>query len=138
MQENKVIAYASRQLRKHEENYPTHDLEIVDVVFALKIWRSYLNGETIENVSLATIDGEASEPLGAQAVRQAGLLQRIQEEQGKDKNLQKISEDVRTQGGRNASGYHLADDGTLLHNGRIIVSDSGGLREEILGLAHHT
>ncbi|KAF8051236.1 hypothetical protein N665_1769s0002 [Sinapis alba] len=38
----KVIAYASRQLRKHEGNYPTHDLEMAAVVFALKIWRSYL------------------------------------------------------------------------------------------------
>jgi hypothetical protein len=42
MQEGRVIAYASRQLRKHEENYPTHDLELVAVVFALKIWRHYL------------------------------------------------------------------------------------------------
>ena len=41
-QHGKVIAYASRQLRKHEGNYPTHDLEMAAVVFALKIWRSYL------------------------------------------------------------------------------------------------
>jgi len=39
-----VIAYASRQLRKHEENYPTHDLELAAIVFALKIWRHYLYG----------------------------------------------------------------------------------------------
>ena len=39
-----VIAYASRQLKKHEENYPTHDLELEAVVFALKIWRHYLYG----------------------------------------------------------------------------------------------
>ena len=37
MQEGKVIAYASRQLRRHEENYPTHDLEMAAVVFALRI-----------------------------------------------------------------------------------------------------
>ncbi|GKC12711.1 putative reverse transcriptase domain-containing protein [Tanacetum coccineum] len=42
MQRGKVIAYASRQLKKHEENYPTHDLEFVAVVFALKILRHYL------------------------------------------------------------------------------------------------
>ncbi|WVZ76490.1 hypothetical protein U9M48_024465 [Paspalum notatum var. saurae] len=42
MQEGKVIAYASRQLRKHEVNYPTHDLELAAVVHALKIWRHYL------------------------------------------------------------------------------------------------
>ncbi|WVZ84938.1 hypothetical protein U9M48_031905 [Paspalum notatum var. saurae] len=42
MQEGKVIAYASRQLRKHELNYPTHDLELAAVVHTLKIWRHYL------------------------------------------------------------------------------------------------
>ena len=44
MQEGKVIAYASRQWRKHEEHYPTHDLELAAVVHALKIWRHYLLG----------------------------------------------------------------------------------------------
>jgi hypothetical protein len=44
MQRNNVIAYASRQLKKHEENYATHDLELGAVVFALKIWRHYLYG----------------------------------------------------------------------------------------------
>ncbi|KAA3462027.1 RNA-directed DNA polymerase (Reverse transcriptase) [Gossypium australe] len=45
MQEGKVIAYASRQLKPHEKNYPTHDLGLVAIVFALKIWRHYLFGE---------------------------------------------------------------------------------------------
>ncbi|GKD10419.1 reverse transcriptase domain-containing protein [Tanacetum coccineum] len=44
MQRGKVIAYASRQLKIHEENYTTHDLELGAVVFALKIWRHYLYG----------------------------------------------------------------------------------------------
>ncbi|WMV08080.1 hypothetical protein MTR67_001465 [Solanum verrucosum] len=43
-----VIAYASRQLKVHEKNYPTHDLELVAVVFALKIWRHYLYGVKCE------------------------------------------------------------------------------------------
>jgi hypothetical protein len=42
MQEGKVIAYASRQLRKHEKNYPTNDLELAAVLHALKIWRHYM------------------------------------------------------------------------------------------------
>jgi hypothetical protein len=46
MQEGRVKPYASRQLRRHEENYPTHDLELVAVVHALKIWRHYLLGNT--------------------------------------------------------------------------------------------
>ncbi|WVZ58717.1 LOW QUALITY PROTEIN: hypothetical protein U9M48_008957, partial [Paspalum notatum var. saurae] len=45
MQEGRVIAYASRQLRKHETNYPTHDLELAAVVHAPKIWRHYLAGQ---------------------------------------------------------------------------------------------
>ncbi|GJV47357.1 putative reverse transcriptase domain-containing protein [Tanacetum coccineum] len=44
MQRDKVIAYASRQLKIHEKNYTTHDLELGAVVFALKIWRHYLYG----------------------------------------------------------------------------------------------
>ncbi|KAK5811692.1 hypothetical protein PVK06_027050 [Gossypium arboreum] len=45
MQEGRVVAYASRQLKPHEKNYPTHDLELAAIVFALKIWRHYLFGE---------------------------------------------------------------------------------------------
>ncbi|KAA3488092.1 CCHC-type integrase [Gossypium australe] len=41
----KVVAYASYQLKPHETNYPTHDLELVAIVFALKIWRHYLYWE---------------------------------------------------------------------------------------------
>jgi hypothetical protein len=48
MQDGKVIAYASRQLKKHERNYPTHDLVLAAVVFALKSWRHYLYGETCD------------------------------------------------------------------------------------------
>ncbi|GJU73268.1 putative reverse transcriptase domain-containing protein [Tanacetum coccineum] len=44
MQREKVIAYASRQLKKHEENYTTHDLELGAIVFALRLWRHYLYG----------------------------------------------------------------------------------------------
>ncbi|XP_074299612.1 uncharacterized protein LOC141630751 [Silene latifolia] len=44
----KVIAYASRQLKQYEENYPTHDLELGAVVFALQLWRRYLYGATFK------------------------------------------------------------------------------------------
>jgi hypothetical protein len=44
MQHGKVIAYASRQLKTHEVNYPVHNLELATVVFALRIWRHYLYG----------------------------------------------------------------------------------------------
>ena len=44
MQGDNVIAYASRQLKTHEENYPTHDLQLAAIVFALKVWRHNLYG----------------------------------------------------------------------------------------------
>ena len=208
MQDEKVTAYGSRQLRKHEENYPTHDLEMAAVVFALKIWRSYLYGETIQiftnhkslkylftqsdlnlrqrrwmefitdydlqiqyhpgkanvvadalsrrrsdtaiekdlealnaefkMISLSAIEGEGSEPLGLRAVNQANLLQRIREEQKEDVMLNKIIKELEESGGRNDSGYHLAEDRTLLLNGRITVPVGKELREEILRIAHHS
>jgi len=51
MQDRNVVAYASRQLRTHEKNYPTHDLELAAIVFALKIWRHYLYGGKFEMFS---------------------------------------------------------------------------------------
>ena len=48
IQNGKLIAHASCQLKKHEQNYPTHDLEMTAVVFAMKIWRHYLYGVTYE------------------------------------------------------------------------------------------
>lgn len=48
MQQDKVIAYASRQQKDHEKNYPTHDLELAAIVYTLKIWRHYLFRETVK------------------------------------------------------------------------------------------
>ena len=48
MQSGRVVAYGSRQLKNHEQNYPTQDMELVAVAFALKIWRHYLYGEEFE------------------------------------------------------------------------------------------
>ena len=45
MQSGRGVVYGSRQLKNHERNYPTHDMELVVIVFALKIWRHYLYGE---------------------------------------------------------------------------------------------
>ena len=48
MQSRRVVAYGSRQLKNHEQNCLTHDLELAAIVFALKIWRHYLYGEQFE------------------------------------------------------------------------------------------
>ena len=48
MQNGQVVAYGSRQLKTHEMNYPTHDLELATIVFALKMWSHYLFGSKFE------------------------------------------------------------------------------------------
>ena len=48
MQFRRVVAYGSRQLKNHEKNYPTHDMELAAVILALKIWGHYLYGEEFE------------------------------------------------------------------------------------------
>ena len=48
MQFGRVVSYGSHQLKNHEQNYPTHDMELATVVFALKIWRHYLYGKEFE------------------------------------------------------------------------------------------
>ena len=55
MQDGKVIPYASRQLRPHESNYPTHDLELAAVVLALKIWRHYLYGKNAISIQITRV-----------------------------------------------------------------------------------
>ena len=51
MQSGRVVAYGSHQLKNHEQNYPTHNMELASVVLALKIWRHYLYGEQFEMYS---------------------------------------------------------------------------------------
>ncbi|KAL4323312.1 hypothetical protein GQ457_11G027170 [Hibiscus cannabinus] len=83
MQEGRVIAYASRELRPHELNYPTHDLELAVVVFALKIWRNYLYGE--KEVSVEWYEGISNyvarcltcQEVKAEHQHPSGLLQPI-------------------------------------------------------------
>ena len=50
MQHGNIMAYASRELKDHKKNYPTHNFEMAVVVFTLKLWRHYLYGEQFEVV----------------------------------------------------------------------------------------
>ena len=97
-----------------------------------------LLNQELKQVKLVVLEGQASEPLGIQAVNQASLIQRIREEQIKDEKLLKIAEELKGQAGPNNVGYYLAEDGTLLINGRITVPKGQGLRDEILRIAHHS
>ena len=65
-----MVAYTSRQLKPHENNYPTHDLELAVIVFALKIWRNYL----YEEKCLIYIDHKSLKYLPSQ--RELNLRQR--------------------------------------------------------------
>ncbi|GJQ93831.1 putative reverse transcriptase domain-containing protein [Tanacetum coccineum] len=83
MQRGKVIAYASRQLKIHEKNYTTHDLELGAVVFALKIWRHYLSfsGDydcEIRYHPILTAESEASEVVNAPAEMLRGLDEQME------------------------------------------------------------
>jgi hypothetical protein len=55
MQDGHVVEYASRQLRNHEAHYPTHDLELAAVVYALKIWRHYLMGKEVNYIPIIRV-----------------------------------------------------------------------------------
>ncbi|XP_020208256.1 uncharacterized protein LOC109793202 [Cajanus cajan] len=68
-QDRQVVGYASRQLKTHERNYPTHDLELVAVVFALKIWRHYLYGAKFDVFS----DHKSKENVVADALSRKSL-----------------------------------------------------------------
>jgi hypothetical protein len=48
MQDIRVITYISRKLRRHEENYATHDLDLLAIVYSLRVWRHYLIGLKFE------------------------------------------------------------------------------------------
>ncbi|KAA0043430.1 hypothetical protein E6C27_scaffold1639G00400 [Cucumis melo var. makuwa] len=86
MQDENVIDYASRQLKTHECNYPTHDLELATVVLALKIWRHYLFRA---NVVADALSRKSRLPKSVLYGIQVALLTEIVRKQSEDSNLQK-------------------------------------------------
>jgi hypothetical protein len=55
IQDGHVVAYASQQLRMHEEHYPTHDLELAVMVHTLNIWRHYLIGMVVNSIRIIRV-----------------------------------------------------------------------------------
>ncbi|GJU45656.1 putative reverse transcriptase domain-containing protein [Tanacetum coccineum] len=110
MQREKVISYASRQLKIHEKNYTTHDLELGAVVFALKIWRHYLYGTKCTERTRTTIK---SEDVGGMLIENAKFPEAIRE--------QKLEPRA---------------DGTLCLNGRSWLPCYGDLRTVIMHESH--
>ncbi|GJY44271.1 reverse transcriptase domain-containing protein [Tanacetum coccineum] len=150
MQRDKVIAYASRQLKSYEKNYTTHDLELGAVVFALKIWRHYLYGTK----SVIYTDHKSLQHIFDQKelnMRQRrwlelfsdyeceikyhpvkGLILAAQVKAFKDENV--IAE------GLNGMDQQMEkrEDGSLHYMDRIWVPLVGGVRTKIMDEAHKT
>nr|GEU29264.1 hypothetical protein [Tanacetum cinerariifolium] len=146
MQREKVIAYASRQLKVHKKNYTTHDLELGSMVFALKIWRHYLYGTkcTVEaNIVADPLSHkERIEPLQVRAlIMTIGLdlpkkILKAQIEALKPENLK--NKDVGGMIRKDIPKEKLEPraDGTLCLNGRSWLPCYGDLRSVIMHESH--
>ncbi|TYK23808.1 ty3-gypsy retrotransposon protein [Cucumis melo var. makuwa] len=119
MQQGKVVAYVSRQLKSHEQNYPTHDLELAAVVFALKIWRHYLYGK-------ANVVADALS-------RKPTLRQKIIVAQRNDPYL--VEKRCLAEVGQ-VVGFSISSDGGLLFKRRLCVPIDRAVKTELLTEAH--
>ncbi|KAH0650287.1 hypothetical protein KY284_030199 [Solanum tuberosum] len=114
MQRCKVIAYASRQLKVHEKNYPTHDLELVVVVFALKIWRHYLIClEFLKDydMSMDYYPGKANVVEDALSRLSMGSVAHVEEE------IKELAKDVHRLARLGVRLMSISDGGVTVHNG---------------------
>nr|GFC80869.1 retrotransposon protein, putative, Ty3-gypsy subclass [Tanacetum cinerariifolium] len=137
MQHGKVIAYASRQLKPYEVNYPTHDLELAAVVFALKIWRHYLYGESCDiftdykSLKYIFMQRELNMRQRHCLRIEPDLISRIKEAQKEDSEIWTIVENLDKQ-----VEFHLDDDHVLWQDTRLVVPNDVSLREALLTEAH--
>ncbi|KAL4011676.1 hypothetical protein IC575_028737 [Cucumis melo] len=146
MQQGRVVAYASRQLKSHEQNYPTHDLELAVVVFALKIWRHYLKVahsaalitkqapllRDFERAEIAVSVGEVTSQL-AQLSVQPTLRQRIIVAQLNDPYLVEKRRLIETGQGED---FSISSDDGLTFKGRLCVPEDSAVKTELLTEAH--
>ncbi|GJU14011.1 putative reverse transcriptase domain-containing protein [Tanacetum coccineum] len=154
MQREKVIAYTSRQLRKNEENYTTHDLELGAVVFALRLWRHYLYGTkyTIELLSdydcviryhpgKANVVADALSRKDKEPIRVRALVVTVHNnlpEQIRNAQVEACKEENIGAEGFRGEGepFEVRSDGTKCLKGRVWLPLFGGLRGLIMLESH--
>ncbi|KAG7585890.1 Reverse transcriptase domain [Arabidopsis thaliana x Arabidopsis arenosa] len=160
LEQREGVCLCSRQLRKHEGNYPTHDLEMATVVFALKIWRSYLYGGKVQvftdHKSLKYIFPQpepnlrqrrwmelvadydldiAYHPGKANLVDDALSRKRVALAQERD--IESLKDEVLIKDSKvEGSEYQVSANGIILVHGQVCVPRDKNLRREILSEAH--
>ncbi|GJU50285.1 putative reverse transcriptase domain-containing protein [Tanacetum coccineum] len=142
MQREKVIAYASRQLKPNEENYTTHDLELGAVVFALKIWRHYLYGtkytvftdhKSLQHILNKKIIEHETTPLVGIACR----LRSLSPWNGKSQNEALKEENIKAENLRGMDkAFEVRPDGTRCIKNRSWLPLFGNLRDLIMHESH--
>ncbi|GJY96937.1 putative reverse transcriptase domain-containing protein, partial [Tanacetum coccineum] len=140
MQREKVIAYASRQLKPHEENYTTHDLELGAVIFALKIWRHYLYGTNANVIADALIRKKRIKPLRVRALIltvHPKLPFKILEAQNDTQNEALKEENVKNKNLRGMDkSFEIRPDRTRCIKNQSWLPLFGGLRDLIMHESH--
>ncbi|KAH0695899.1 hypothetical protein KY289_013381 [Solanum tuberosum] len=164
MQHGKVIAYVSRQLKVHEMNYLTHDLELAAVVFSLKIWRHYLYGvhvdvftvhkslqyvfshkelnlhlrrwlEFLKDYEMNVLYNPGKDNVVVDALSRLSMGSVAHVEE-ENKELEKDVHRIDLLG--KVEVFFQEGDGVLRHQGRLYVPKVGELRQQILTEAHNS
>ena len=129
-----MIVYASHQLKKHEKNYPTHDLELAAVVFALKIWRHYLYDVPYQIFT----DHKSLQYIFTQ--KELNLRQRRWLELIKDYDCiieyHPRKANVVADALSRKPEFQIRDDGVIVRGSRMCVPEIGELKMEIMEEAH--
>ncbi|XP_070045755.1 uncharacterized protein [Nicotiana tomentosiformis] len=155
MQHDKFVAYAYRQLRKHEKNYPTHNLELAIVIHALKMWRHYLYSIYVDiymdHKSLQYIFKQKKlnlhqrrwlellkgydvdilyHPGKANDTTTSSLVTKVMERQYEDPVLVHHRD---TTPHKEKTPFEITEDGVLRYQGRLCVPNVAGLRRQVMG-----
>ncbi|XP_062110424.1 uncharacterized protein LOC133822186 [Humulus lupulus] len=147
MQEGRVVAYASRKLKDYEMNYPTHDLELAAVVFALKIWRHYLYGKDDDKLDVPSSLVQTA-TIGSSKIGHRSSSRRIVQSDvgvkfaGGNKRRSRIRSSPNRVKAKvkeeKVKNFNVSDSGILKFNGRVCVPTREDIKNKIMNEAHNT